>query len=284
MQIRALQQLYIDRLTSVYDEQEAQQIFLFCLNEIEEKSRIDLLMNPDLTTNQEQKWLDVLQSLEEEKPVQYIFGKTYFYGYTFKVNEHTLIPRPETEELVEWIVASVNKNEKISVLDIGTGSGCIGLTLAKLLPNAEVTLLDVSEEALKVAKQNALALGLEVKLIHKDILSIENFTKPFDVIVSNPPYVREMEKVEIKNNVLNYEPHTALFVSDADPLIFYRKIAQLAYDNLVRNGFLFYEINQYLGPDTLSLLETIGFQQNILKKDLMNNNRMTRSEKETQFF
>ena len=281
MQIRALQQLYIDRLTSVYDEQEAQQIFLFCLNEIEEKSRIDLLMNPDLTTNQEQKWLDVLQSLEEEKPVQYIFGKTYFYGYTFKVNEHTLIPRPETEELVEWIVASVNKNEKISVLDIGTGSGCIGLTLAKLLPNAEVTLLDVSEEALKVAKQNALALGLEVKLIHKDILSIENFTKPFDVIVSNPPYVREMEKVEIKNNVLNYEPHTALFVSDADPLIFYRKIAQLAYDNLVRNGFLFYEINQYLGPDTLSLLETIGFQQNILKKDLMNNNRMTRSEKET---
>ena len=284
MQIRALQQLYIDRLTSVYDEQEAQQIFLFCLNEIEEKSRIDLLMNPDLTTNQEQKWLDVLQSLEEEKPVQYIFGKTYFYGYTFKENEHTLIPRPETEELVEWIVASVNKNEKISVLDIGTGSGCIGLTLAKLLPNAEVTLLDVSEEALKVAKQNALALGLEVKLIHKDILSIENFTKPFDVIVSNPPYVREMEKVEIKNNVLNYEPHTALFVSDADPLIFYRKIAQLAYDNLVRNGFLFYEINQYLGPDTLSLLETIGFQQNILKKDLMNNNRMTRSEKETQFF
>lgn len=280
MQIKALQQLYIDRLTSVYDEQEAQQLFLFCLNEIEEKSRIDLLMNPDLTTNQEQKWLAVLQSLEEEKPVQYIFGKAYFYGYIFNVNEHTLIPRRETEELVEWIVASVNKKDKISVLDIGTGSGCIGLTLAKLLPNAEVTLLDVSEEALKVAKNNAFELDVEVKLIHKDILLVDNFAKPYDVIVSNPPYIRALEKFDIKNNVLKYEPHTALFVSDADPLVFYRKIAQLAYENLVENGLLFYEINQYLGAETLSLLEAIGFQQNILKNDLMDNNRMTRSKKE----
>ncbi len=279
MQIKTLQQQYIDRLTPVYDEQEAQQLFLFCLNELEGKTRIDVLMNPDLTTNQEEKWLMVLKSLEEEKPVQYIFEKAYFYGFTFQVNEHTLIPRSETEELVEWILASVNKDKAINILDIGTGSGCIGITLAKMLPNANVTLLDVSEEALKVAKQNAMHLGVEVNFTHQDILTVEKFPDLYDIIVSNPPYVRGMEKVEIKNNVLKYEPHTALFVSDNDPLLFYRKIAHLAYKNLTENGILFYEINQYLGDEMLDLLKSIGFQLNILKKDLMQNDRMTRSQR-----
>ena len=279
MLIKLLQDQYIAHLTSIYDELEAQQLFLFCLEELEGKKRMDLAMNPELTTEKQEEWLRILIELCKERPVQHIFGKAYFYGYSFQVNEHTLIPRPETEELVEWIIASVPADKPMRILDIGTGSGCIGLTLAKELPKSQVELLDVSEDALAVAKRNATVLGVDVTFVHKDILSVEQLDQSYDIIVSNPPYIRQVEKVEIKRNVMDYEPHTALFVEDADPLIFYRKIGELAYAYLKPEGQLFYEINQYLGSDMLALLGQIGFSQTVLRQDLMQNDRMIRSIK-----
>lgn len=277
MLIKVLQDQFISKLTPIYDEVEAQQLFLFCLAELEGKSRIDLIMNPELTTLNSEQWFAILQMLIEQKPIQHIFGKAYFYGYAFNVNEHTLIPRPETEELVEWILNSVPHNQSIRILDIGTGSGCIGLTLAKELPQSQVTLMDISVEALKIAKQNAEALAVNVEFIQQDILALDQLTSPFDVIVSNPPYIRQLEKVEIKKNVMDYEPHTALFVEDDDPLIFYRKIATLAFENLKPGGQLFYEINQYLGQEMIELLSAIGFKDTELRRDMMQNDRMTKS-------
>ncbi|WP_353120797.1 peptide chain release factor N(5)-glutamine methyltransferase [Myroides odoratus] len=277
MLIKLLQDQFITALTPIYDELEAQQLFLFCLAELEEKTRIDLVMHPDLVTLIPEKWALVLEELRNQKPIQHIFGKAYFYGYTFQVNEHTLIPRPETEELVEWILASVPADQPIRILDIGTGSGCIGLTLAKELPQSQVTLLDISAEALQVAQQNAANLGVRVHFIQQDILALPRLSTTFDVIVSNPPYIRQLEKVEIKKNVMDYEPHTALFVADQDPLIFYRKIAELAFDNLELGGQLFYEINQYLGQEMVELLTSIGFKNTELRRDLLQNDRMTKS-------
>lgn len=277
MLIKLLQDQFLTQLTPIYDAMEAQQLFLFCLEELEGKTRIDLVMQPDLTTAQPEAWSNVLTALCDQKPIQHIFNKAYFYGYTFKVNEHTLIPRPETEELVEWIIASVPQDQPVRILDIGTGSGCIGLTLAKEFPQSQVTLLDISAEALAVAKENAAALGVSVTFMQQDILALPELTATYDVIVSNPPYIRQLEKVEIKKNVMDYEPHTALFVEDGDPLIFYRKIAQLAYANLGPQGQLFYEINQYLGPEMVELLTSIGFSQTVLRQDLLQNDRMTKS-------
>lgn len=277
MLIKLLQDQFLTQLTPIYDAMEAQQLFLFCLEELEGKTRIDLVMQPDLTTAQPEAWSNVLTALCDQKPIQHIFNKAYFYGYTFKVNEYTLIPRPETEELVEWIIASVPQDQPVRILDIGTGSGCIGLTLAKELPHSQVTLLDISAEALAVAKENAATLGVTVTFMQQDILALTTLTTTYDVIVSNPPYIRQLEKVEIKKNVMDYEPHTALFVEDGDPLIFYRKIAQLAYANLGPQGQLFYEINQYLGPEMVELLTSIGFSQTVLRQDLLQNDRMTKS-------
>lgn len=277
MLIKLLQDQFLTQLTPLYDEMEAQQLFLFSLEELEGKTRIDLVMQPDLTTAQPEAWTNVLAALCDQKPIQHIFNKAYFYGYTFTVNEHTLIPRPETEELVEWIIASVPQDQPVRILDIGTGSGCIGLTLAKELPQSQVTLLDISAEALAVAKENAAALGVSVTFMQQDILALPELTATYDVIVSNPPYIRQLEKVEIKKNVMDYEPHTALFVEDGDPLIFYRKIAQLAYANLGSQGQLFYEINQYLGPEMIELLTSIGFSQTVLRQDLLQNDRMIKS-------
>lgn len=277
MLIKLLQDQFIAELTPIYDELEAQQLFLICLEELEGKTRIDFVMNPTLEAKQTEKWLAVLAELVQQKPIQQILGKAYFYGYTFEVNEHTLIPRPETEELVEWIISYVAKNQPIRILDIGTGSGCIGLTLAKELPHSEVTLLDISTEALAIAKRNAIALNATVNFLQADILSLEELPDTYDIIVSNPPYIRELEKVEIKKNVMDYEPHTALFVEDGDPLIFYRKIGILAKEKLKPGGFLFYEINQYLGKEMVELLTAIGFTQTELRRDLMGNFRMTKS-------
>ena len=277
MLIKLLQDQFIAELTPIYDELEARQLFLICLEELEGKTRIDLLMNPGLETTQSDAWLTVLGQLLQEKPVQQIFGKAHFYGYTFEVNAHTLIPRPETEELVAWIIASVAVDQPIRILDIGTGSGCIGLTLAKELPKSQVTVLDISAAALAVAKRNANALGVTVNFLQEDVLAINQLDDAYDIIVSNPPYIRELEKVEIKKNVMDYEPHTALFVADHDPLIFYRKIGTLAKAQLNPGGFLFYEINQYLGKEMVELLEGIGFKQTELGRDLMGNDRMTKS-------
>lgn len=279
MQIKYYQSCFKESLTPIYDAVEAEQLFLLALEEIEGKTRIDLVMNPTMQTDKVEVWESVLEELKQEKPIQYIFGRAYFYGLTFKVNEFTLIPRAETEELVEWIINSVNPSKPIRILDIGTGSGCIGITLANELPLARVTLMDVSDKALEVAKQNAVSNGVAVETILQDVLQLEKLKSQYDIIVSNPPYVRNLEKVEIKKNVLDYEPHLALFVEDNDPLIFYRKIALLANNNLQTGGMLFYEINQYLGEETKTLFESLDFTGVELRKDMVGNDRMIKAVK-----
>ncbi|MHC5353946.1 peptide chain release factor N(5)-glutamine methyltransferase [Myroides sp. LJL115] len=280
MLIKTINEQFIKELTPIYDAQESQSLFLLCLEELENKKRLDLVLNPELSTQKQEKWQQVLKDLKQAKPIQYIFNTAYFYDLIFKVTPDTLIPRSETEELVEWILDSLeDKNKAISILDIGTGSGCIGITLAKNLPNAKVTLMDVSPNALEVALYNAKANDVKVNTIEQDVLALEQLKDTYDIIVSNPPYVRELEKVEIHSNVLDNEPHLALFVSDNDPLIFYRKIVHLATANLPKGGMLFFEINQYLGQGTLDLFNQLDFNQPILRKDLKQNDRMIKAVK-----
>lgn len=219
----------------------------------------------------------VLNRLKNEEPIQYILGETEFYGYSFIVNKNVLIPRPETEELITWILEETKGRENLHVLDIGTGSGCIPITLKKEINTSKVTAVDISKEALQVATQNANRNNAGIIFLEKDILQANDFKQKFDIIVSNPPYVRELEKEEIKNNVLNNEPHLALFVEDDNPLIFYKRIADLAKEQLNENGLLFFEINQYLGEETKEMLVNKGFKNVILKTDLFGNHRMIKA-------
>ena len=292
MQIKNYKELFKKELESIYDEHEIDSFFYIILEKLHRLKRIDLALNPKavMDGNHLKQWKNIVSDLKIQKPIQYILGETEFYGLRFEVNENTLIPRQETEELVELIVKDcfVPRNDKrLKVLDIGTGSGCIAISLAKSISNAEVFAIDVSEKALATANKNAELNNVIVNFINTDILKIEdlqnlrtsNFVLPtlFDIIVSNPPYVRNLEKAEIKPNVLEYEPHLALFVEDTDALLFYRKIAELAKKNLNSEGKLYFEINQYLGKETVQLLEDLGFRNVTLRKDVYGNDRMIQS-------
>ena len=270
---------FFEALNSVHDANEIESFFFILIEYLHNLKRIDLALNPDFEISDEEvlKWEAIISDLKTEKPIQYSIGETWFYDSKFYVNEHTLIPRPETEELVDWIIKthkSKDKIDKLAVLDIGTGTGCIPISLKKNIPQAEVFAIDVSEEALKIAHKNAETNQVQINFILQNILETKDLYQNFDVIVSNPPYVRNLEKQEIKKNVLEFEPHLALFVEDTDALLFYRKIAQLALKNLTANGLLFFEINQYLGKETVELLETLGFKNVELKKDIYGNDRM----------
>ena len=281
---------FLQELSSLYEEQEIESFFYIILEKLHGLKRIDLALNPQTVMDGAhlKQWKNIVSELKKQRPVQYILGETTFYGLSFLVNENTLIPRPETEELVELIIESTNyelRNTKLKVLDIGTGSGCIAISLAKYLPTSEVFAIDISEKALATAKKNAELNKVAIDFISTNILDIINLSavegldKQFDIIVSNPPYVRNLEKYEIKPNVLEYEPHLALFVDDIDPLLFYRKIAELAIKNLNPNGKLYFEINQYLGKETIKLLEDFGFRNVELKKDIYGNDRIISCEK-----
>jgi release factor glutamine methyltransferase len=279
MKIKEYRTQFIQELSPIYDAGEAESFFYLILEEKHKLKRIDLALNPDLTfSNEEIKlWNSILDSLKKEIPIQYLLGKTSFYGLDFEVNANVLIPRPETEELVDWILTNQRINEStnpLKILDIGTGSGCIAISLAKNISNAQVFAIDVSEKALATAKKNAEINEVNVTFFEKNILETDDLEQQFDIIVSNPPYVRELEKKEIKKNVLDNEPHLALFVEDNDALIFYRKIAELAQKNLLPNGQLFFEINQYLGTEMMELLEKMGFKNIELRKDIYGNDRM----------
>ena len=270
---------FFDSLKNIQDEQEIESFFFILTEYLHNLKRVDLALNPnfELSDAEVKKWNAILADLQQEKPIQYIMGETWFYGLRFEVNENTLIPRPETEELVEWIVESTKHEAgslKLNILDIGTGSGCIPISLKKEIPNALVAAIDVSEKALEMARKNAVDNEVEVNFMLKNILETDSLVEKYDVIVSNPPYVRNLEKQEIKKNVLAYEPHLALFVEDSDALLFYRKIAQLALTSLTPNGKLFFEINQYLGKETVALLENLGFKNIELRKDFVGNDRM----------
>lgn len=282
MNIKEYRTQFIQELTPIYDAGEAESFFYLILEEKKQLKRIDLALHPDLVFSEEEigVWNAILEQLQQEIPIQYLLGKTSFYGLDFEVNAAVLIPRPETEELVEWILESQKskvESQKVKILDIGTGSGCIAISLAKNLPDATVFALDVSEEALATAKINAANNSVNVTFIHQNILETEDLLQQFDIIVSNPPYVRNLEKEEIKKNVLENEPHLALFVADNDALVFYKKIAQLAQKNLLPNGQLYFEINQYLGKEMVDLLEKMNFKTVELRKDIYGNDRMTKA-------
>ena len=276
MTLKNYRTYFIEKLAPLYDAMEAESFFHIALEELKGWRRVDLALNPDaeLSSSEIEKWSEVLHQLETQKPIQYIFGKAHFYGLEFEVNPNTLIPRPETEELIEWIIKENEFKGIIRLLDIGTGSGCIAISLATNLADAEVSAIDISAEALAVAKRNSVTNKVGVTFILQDILAADALPQQYDVIVSNPPYVRELEKAEIKQNVLDYEPHLALFVADTDPLLFYRKIALLAKGNLKPDGKLYFEINQYLGPETVAMLEEMGYKNVVLKQDIYGNDRM----------
>ena len=284
MKIKQYRTYFIEELAPFYDAYEAESFFYLILEDKHKLRQIDLALNHELVFEEAdiEKWKILLTELKKEVPIQYLLGKTNFYGLDFEVNEHVLIPRPETEELVEWIISENSKIERfknLKILDIGTGSGCIAISLAKNIPNAKVFAIDVSEDALAMAKKNAKNNNVAVTFLLQSILETDDLKQDFDIIVSNPPYVRNLEKQEIKKNVLNYEPHLALFVQDNDALLFYRKIAELAQKNLVENGQLYFEINQYLGAEMNDLLRKLNFRNIELRKDIYDNDRMMRGLK-----
>ena len=285
MNIREFRDYFKITLKKLYPASEIDTFLFLLLEEYLNFKRIDIVLKSNFNISSEV--LTLLKSstklLQQEIPIQYIIGKTEFYGFPFILNEHVLIPRPETEELVTFILDKVSKLESyhtikkentIKILDIGTGSGCIPIALKKSLPLAEISALEKSNKALRIAKKNTHLNKVEINLIQQDILKTTQLNNTYDIIVSNPPYVRESEKKEIKNNVLNNEPHMALFVEDNNPLIFFDKIAELAKNHLTKNGLLFFEINQYLGKETVDLLRLKGFNTIELKKDIFGHDRV----------
>ncbi len=278
MLIQAFKKYFFSELSILYPETEIQSFFTILVEFKLHLSRIQLALehNFELDNDDLDFLKNALSKLKNQIPIQYIVGETTFYGLLFKVDKNVLIPRPETEELVEWIVQNHKKDEFIKILDVGTGSGCIAISLAKNLPNAEVSTIDISAEALNVAKNNANFNKVKVNFINTDILTLEKLENDFDIIVSNPPYVRELEKAQMQQNVLCNEPPIALFVENENPLLFYDKIAELAKRHLTKNGVLYFEINQYLGLETVELLKSKGFKHIELKKDIYGLDRMVK--------
>ncbi|MCF6213250.1 MAG: peptide chain release factor N(5)-glutamine methyltransferase [Flavobacteriaceae bacterium] len=322
MDIKTLKSTFMTGLSDVYPASEISSFLFLLIEKRLRLTRIDLALQPNLeiTLADKKYFLKALSRLIKNEPIQYIIGTTEFYNLTFRVDKNVLIPRPETEELVSWILNEVgrqkskdkssikeeknalttdHKRQTTNILDIGTGSGCIAIALAKNIPQAHIWALDVSKEALKIAQQNATLNKVNINFIELDILEANTIVgKPqqshpnketdtatshlskdvkFDIIVSNPPYVRQLEKVEIKDNVLKHEPHLALFVDDNNPLLFYDKIADFTKKYLKGNGDLFFEINQNLAKEVCSLLKDKGFNKRVLKKDLFGVDRMIRA-------
>ncbi|WP_339659872.1 peptide chain release factor N(5)-glutamine methyltransferase [uncultured Polaribacter sp.] len=285
MTVKIYKEQLSNKLSTIYPKTEIESFFFILMDEFLELKRIDITLQPDFEIPYDIFPLlkNALERLKNEEPIQYIIGNTEFYGYPFLVDENTLIPRPETEELVAWVLEEITMLQRnqvaksLNIIDIGTGTGCIPISLAKNLQDFQISALDVSTDALKVAKKNADLNTVEINFIEADILQTKNLQQNFDMMISNPPYVRELEKAEIQNNVLQNEPHLALFVSDENPLIFYDKIADLAKINLTKNGLLFFEINQYLGNETIKMLREKGFKNIELRKDFSGNDRMIKA-------
>jgi len=281
MLIQEFKRHFFSELSILFPETEIQSFFTILIEFKLHLSRIQLALehNFELDNDDFEFLQNALLKLKNQIPIQYIVGETAFYGLMFKVDKNVLIPRPETEELVELILQNHKNSNSLKILDVGTGSGCIAISLAKNLPNAEVSAIDISAEAINVAKNNAEFNQVTIDFIPANILTIEKLPDTFDVIVSNPPYVRELEKSQMQQNVLSNEPHIALFVKDENPLLFYDKIAELAKKHLTENGVLYFEINQYLGLETVELLKSKGFKNIELKKDIYGVDRMVKCER-----
>lgn len=272
-------------LSLIYEPNEIEATTLLAVNEISGLSKAKIKAFPETTFDETQrtKLAQVLNELKTGKPIQYIFGTTEFYGLTFNVNPSVLIPRPETEELVEWVLESVGNKQLAagSILDIGTGSGCIAISIKKNLQKFNVSAIDISSDALETAKSNAVLNNTDIQFIEADILNFSSdiqIAKP-DVVISNPPYVTLLDKLKMHTNVTDFEPHTALFVPETDPLIFYRAIADFAVTNLTPDGLLFFEINESYGKRTIQLLADKGFKNIELRKDMSGRDRMIKANR-----
>lgn len=280
MKISELKKYFHEQLSGLYPSEEIQSFFYIFSEEYLNLSRVDIALNSEteVSANDYDKFQIALFKLNNHEPIQYIIGETEFYGLPFKVNKYTLIPRPETEELIDYIISnhktSTQHSEPTSILDIGTGSGCIAVSLAKNLSNAKVSALDISEKAIQVATDNAEINNVKVDFFQTDILKVTALPEHYDIIVSNPPYVRELEKEMMQENVLRHEPDSALYVTNSDPLLFYRSISRLAKIRLKPGGKLFFEINEYLADEMIQLLKDEGFKKIEVKKDIFGKDRM----------
>lgn len=282
MKLSQLKINFTTQLQGVYDREEIHSFFYILCDFFLQYSRFDVSMALDTVVSAKNiiAFEMALLRLKKQQPIQYIVGHTEFYGLIFKVNKHILIPRPETEQLVDWIISNhKDQGSGLEILDIGTGSGCIAVALAKNFSKASISGLDISEKALELAQENAIKNEVLVSFCQKDILETTALEKKYDVVVSNPPYVRQLEKKAMSANVLDYEPGGALFVPNEDPLLFYRKIAQLALVSLQEKGWLYFEINEYLSNEMDALLNEIGFVNIEIKKDFRAVPRMIKCQK-----
>jgi release factor glutamine methyltransferase len=277
--LKNLKQDFFIALQPIYNEGEVSNFFKWLAEDLLDLKTHDLLLESEV--NLDSKKLDDFKKaqarLEAQEPIQYILGYAEFFGLRFRVNSSVLIPRPETEELVEWILEDQKSSKsQLSILDLGTGSGCIPIALAKHLPQAKLKALDISVEALKLAELNSEDNNTRIEYIHGDVLILKYLAEGIDIVVSNPPYVKFDEQAQMQDNVLKNEPHLALFVKDNDPLIFYRKIAELT-SKLTKRPLVYVEINQYLAEETRQLFKSFGFEYVEIRKDFRGNHRMLKA-------
>ena len=281
MTINQVKNLFSEELQSLYTSAECEELFFIFFEKILNLNKIDVRsqLENSISAENQNEFLKTISILKEGKPYQQILGETYFYGNRFFVDENVLIPRPETEELIELIENKLShlKKEKLKILDVGTGSGCISISLAKIFPNAEVSSIDISEKALNIAQKNADFHKVKVNFIQKDYLT-GKLDEIYDIIVSNPPYIDFLEKEEISHSVKNFEPNIALFAPENRVLAFYEKIAQDSENHLKKGGSVFLEINQKLGKETLQLFQDVLTKSELIK-DLSENDRFVIGEK-----
>ena len=274
-----------DSLTDIYPNSEIKGIIRLIMEQICNLQPHQYLIFQDtqLSNEKKNKIIEVVERMKSKEPIQYILGTADFYSIPFEVNSSVLIPRPETEELVDLIISENSTSIGKNILDIGTGSGCIAITLQKNIKTAHVYAVDISAEALNVARRNAVQNQTDVTFIQTDILQLEKAQKDisytFDIIVSNPPYIKQEEKKEMEQNVLDFEPHLALFVPDQDPLLFYRHIAEFGREKLKKNGLLYFEINAACGEITCKMLQEKGYNKVQLIKDLSGKDRIIKAYK-----
>lgn len=269
-----------EKLTSIYPAEEAENIAFLTLEHLYQVTKIDVALNTPITIS-DNRIDPFLQRLLTHEPIQHVIGSTEFYGLTFEVSNDVLIPRPETEELIDWIVFDYKDSQNLAIIDYCTGSGCIAICLAKEL-NATIEAHEISDKALNIARKNIENNEVNVSLHATDVLDILDINavaNSYDIIVSNPPYVLDSEKREMHQNVLKYDPHLALFVDNENPLIFYKRLASLALIQLKKGGRLYFEINERFGRELKKLLSPLGFDDIQIRKDLRGKDRMLRATK-----
>jgi release factor glutamine methyltransferase len=280
--IENITNLFKKELKPLYPKEDIKGFIRWALGHVTGYTSIEMAMNRNkvISENQTNHLLQIIERLKTYEPIQYVLGETEFYGLKIKVNPNVLIPRPETEELVDWIIKE-NKNKPVTILDIGMGSGCIAIALKKNLPSAQIIAIDIAEDALIIAKENALLNKVSIEFIKINIFdkSIRNTLPSIDIIVSNPPYITQQEKPFMEKNVLDYEPHLALFVSNENPLLFYKEILDFASERLNKDGLIYWEINESMEGNLKTLLNQYGHHNFEFRKDLRGKERMLKLKK-----